>query len=631
LCVAGHFNGISTDQKLVGLIAKYHMKKTMLITCLLLASFSTTWAQFVIRSLGGQSSLGGQKMGTKSDEIVAYLPFFDDFSALNFQLDTFLWQPQTGVWLNNAACIAPPSAGVVSFDGLNQWGQPYNTENIFAHERTDQLTSRTIDLSPYALADSLYLSFFWQAGGLAEYPESVDSIHVEFLKDDGTWQSVWKKVGGDLPKPFRVEMIGIRNPAFLHENFQFRFESFGKASGYFDVWHIDYVYLDAARSHTDTVRQDICTSQTPTSFLKKYTAMPYRQFIADPSGSLADSVFMTLNNFVNTGSSVPIGHICSIEDQISGTVLGNWPTSSVSGAINSSLVPINFRQFEVFALTDAALFPTDADSLRLSCKFVLNTDDEVLVNDTIVGKVALTDFFALDDGSAEAVIGMTQPFSVFGQRFQVNEPAVLTGFWIAMPRSGEDISSKSYTIKVYSSIDFENNSAVLFHQQSEVVRYTKGVNDFLYVPITFERLITGTFYVTVEQIGTTILTLGYDLNTNSSEEIVFNINNEWFRQGSLKGALMLRPVFGTPNNPLHVSDLHLENTAIYPNPCTQDFLQILAPAHTQVKIFDLSGKMLQSGVLEASGRFDLKPLKAGVYCVVLHANGQQTSHRLLKE
>ena len=61
--------------------------------------------------------------------------------------------------------------------------------------KSDQLTSQPLNLS-YTPADNIWLSFFYQAGGLGDSPEPNDSLTLQFLApEENKWYSVWKADG----------------------------------------------------------------------------------------------------------------------------------------------------------------------------------------------------------------------------------------------------------------------------------------------------------------------------------------------------------------------------------------------------------------------------------------------------
>ena len=121
------------------------------------------------------------------------LPFFDDFANQpNGPANRLYWQRGGGAFINNQFGLNPPSAGVATLEGIRGNGLPYNT--ITAYGPTDTLTSKPLNLQNFRpLTDSVYLSFYWQAGGLAGSPDTYSGtrpvfLALEFKQANGTWQ-----------------------------------------------------------------------------------------------------------------------------------------------------------------------------------------------------------------------------------------------------------------------------------------------------------------------------------------------------------------------------------------------------------------------------------------------------------
>src|ERR1019366_5660480 len=55
-----------------------------------------------------------------------YLPFFDDFSYAGPYPNASKWLDQY-IFVNHTKAIAPPTLGFSTFDGLNQYGFPYDS------------------------------------------------------------------------------------------------------------------------------------------------------------------------------------------------------------------------------------------------------------------------------------------------------------------------------------------------------------------------------------------------------------------------------------------------------------------------------------------------------------------------
>jgi hypothetical protein len=69
------------------------------------------------------------------------------------------WFDNYAFW-NTTYPVLPPTIGVATLDGLNEFGLPYNNTNTSTFGDADYLTSYPINLSGLAVGDSVYLSFF---------------------------------------------------------------------------------------------------------------------------------------------------------------------------------------------------------------------------------------------------------------------------------------------------------------------------------------------------------------------------------------------------------------------------------------------------------------------------------------
>ena len=177
------------------------------------------------------------------------IPFWDDFSQ---GLDTLKWKVE-GASYTETIGIRPPSLGMVLFNGVDQNGRAYS-QQVRDQGESDYLSSKTFDLSTISSSErnSLFLSFYWQAGGNAELPDENDRLSLQILDPQGNWQTIWSKGGGDNldRNKFAQELIQIK-PEWQHAEFQFRFFSNGRQSGPFDSWLLDYVYLNTKRTESN--------------------------------------------------------------------------------------------------------------------------------------------------------------------------------------------------------------------------------------------------------------------------------------------------------------------------------------------------------------------------------------------
>jgi hypothetical protein len=99
------------------------------------------------------------------------LPFFDDFSGLSVFPDSRWWLDNY-VYINNTYSDHQITKGIATFDALDNTGSLYATASTSEFE-ADHLTSKPVNLN-YTTADNIWLSFFYEPGGLSDPPEEND-------------------------------------------------------------------------------------------------------------------------------------------------------------------------------------------------------------------------------------------------------------------------------------------------------------------------------------------------------------------------------------------------------------------------------------------------------------------------
>ncbi|MDQ3108352.1 MAG: hypothetical protein M3R17_00515, partial [Bacteroidota bacterium] len=192
--------------------------------------------------------------------------FRDKFEYESHRPDSLLWEtdPQyypnaigSGVYINRTWAMSPVNLGVCTFDGLQWNGEPYVA--LASQNSTgpcDELISRALNLgkidnpndSILAVGDSLYFSFWYQAGGRGYMPNTQDSILLDFnvpawnpQPTTYVWKNVWYKLGYNAGSDtsFHLVMIKIDSASYFTPGFRFRFRNYASQCGSNDHWHID--------------------------------------------------------------------------------------------------------------------------------------------------------------------------------------------------------------------------------------------------------------------------------------------------------------------------------------------------------------------------------------------------------
>jgi hypothetical protein len=604
-------------------------KRIILYVIFLSASLVNALAQEVITGLQSNSSIIRVKKlpkeikGLVADDTLL-LPFFDDFSGHSIFPDNKKWTDNY-VFINNTYSDRQITAGIATFDALDNSGKMYADASSFGF-KADQLTSKPINLT-YAASDNIWLSFFYQAGGLADPPEANDSLTLQFFAPvEKKWYSVWRKEGS-LDQRLRPAIIRIDKDRFLKKGFQFRFVNYASLSpnlidpsmvGNCDIWNIDYVLLNRNRNAGDTIFADVAFTLPLRSLLKSHESMPWKQF---------QQVYLQ-----EMGSSIPVHY--RNNDTITRNITRNFEIWDVyknaqahffsAGATNiGPLTSIDYKANLVYTYntsnTDSALFRITAS---------LKTDNfDPKGNDTLIYYQVFKNYFAFDDGSSEGgygINGLGSRNAMVAYKFVSYMQDTLRAVRICFNDSYMNANQREFDLVVWDN----NNGTpgnILYTREEVMVELGDMINGFYTYTIPEGVVVNGTFYVGWRQRSESFLNAGYDVNTPNTGKQFYWLNGEW-SLSQVPGSIMIRPVVGAPLKVTSVNDTHYKKKSlitIWPNPA-KDYINI-DPGEMQfygssyITITDLNGHDLLK--VPFSERVDVSSLHDGLYFLVISING----------
>jgi Secretion system C-terminal sorting domain len=551
------------------------------------------------------------------------LPFFDDFSQTKgTNPDPKLWV-NGGVSINNTFSLNPPSANIATFDGRNTAGLPYDFTNKLAYGQTDTLTSRPIDLSTSLPADSVYLSFFWEARGLGELPDNDDTLMVSFLDNSNKWIIVWKQQGV-IDNNFRQKLIAIKSSTFFHKNFQFRFEAKGRQSGPFDTWHVDFVYLNKKRRLKDIYTQDVACRAITNTYLKRYSAMPMRQYLVNPAAEVNSTMEVEISNLQKTARIVNFSW--QVSDTVSkttyaNTIGGNETITAPTTKAKSNKVDVittfkqknavlKFKQFITYEKSDIINLPDSTNNVP---------ENNLTANDSISTYTILDDFYAYDDGTAEVGADYDQSLGKAAVQFVLSKADTVGAVRFNFSPYFKDISGQFFLFQILESAG--GKPGKILHQQSAKVQYSPKINGFTEYQLDLNVAVKDTFYVAWTKVNEDVVAVGIDKNTPQfANKIFYNNGSVWTQNTSLKGSLMVRPVIGSRKsstgqpNVLTANEVPIENKFIVsPNP-TSGMIKWNLASIKSVNIFDISGREVFSKTVD-SQELSLENLPENTYFI----------------
>lgn len=566
----------------------------------------------------------GTLNGDTIDTIQVYFPVANN----NYWIDNFSYR-------NVTMGVNPPTYGMVTFDGTNEFGKAYSPGTTNSYGVADYLTSKPIDLAGYTAASNIYFSFYSQPKGLGYRPDDQDSLVVEFFSPvTEQWYHQWSNIGdtliGDTCRAFLQTVLPV-DTLFLKNGFQFRFKNWGNLSGNIDHWNIDYVRLDSNRTINDTLIQDVAFVHLPPTILQKYTAMPYNQF--DRLIDLKPKWNNDLSNLFNANKTITYGFDFRNK---AGTLLNQCPTNYIGppdvSDIITPYIPNGYSTFPGWSEPDfnydfsgSPTYPfIDTAKFTIGHYFDCATTDVNRENDSIILRQDFINYYSYDDGTAEQAMWLGTPGYMTVQ-FKNNYPDTLRAIQYYFSPIKEDANSRFITLQVYTGTI---SSLTLLYQTTRQVGVLdidpNGIvmpinNGFTYFLLndTIVPLPAGDFFVGWYQNQTFKLNVGFDVNLDNKSRTYYRTSGVWDTL-AIPGTLMIRPVVGKP---LFKDQIGIEeyrpnaSINVYPNP-SSEIIYYSIPENCKVatiRIIDIAGKLVYNTTNITSNQIDINNFAAGLY------------------
>jgi len=564
------------------------------------------------------------------------LPFFDDFSGQNTFPDSSKWLDEY-VFINDTYSNRQRTTGIATLDALDDRGRLYETA-ISTGFKADELTSVPLNLN-YPPSDNIWLSFFYEPGGLSDRPEANDTLTLQFFApEENKWYSVWQSEFSQ-DSTFRPVIIRIDQPVFLKRGFQFRFINYATLSsnlsdpsmiGNCDIWNIDYVFLDRNRNEGDTLFHDVAFRLPLRSALNTHESMPWKQFRKVYLQEMGSAITINYRNNDDLVRNIT-------RDFVIWDVYKNVPAHIFSaGATN--IEPLSNVTYDANLVYT---FNTDnQDSALFRITASLKTDEfDPKQNDTIVYYQKFSDYFAFDDGSAEAgygINGLGSRNAMAAYRFTSFMQDTLRAIRICFNDSYMDNNKRAFDLMVW---DDDNGipGNVLYSMEEVMVEQGENINGYYTYVLPEGVLVENTFYVGWKQRSETFLNAGFDINTPHLGKQFFWTNGVW-QESQVQGSIMIRPATGeipivTGIENEVTPETNIKKFRIWPNPAG-DYLNIETPELrpgelVYITIIDMNGYEMMK--IPYSERIDISRLRKGAYTVIMTLNGVPHGYsRLIK-
>ncbi|HKL38504.1 MAG TPA: T9SS type A sorting domain-containing protein [Bacteroidales bacterium] len=635
---------------------------TLLIGCLLWGP--ALYGQEVLTGKTGDrhSSVPRLKAFNAGQGDTLNLPFIDDFAR-------GVGDPAPELWSDNEAFVNhqypynPPSIGVATLDAIDATGDLPPNAGVIAYQ-SDELTSRPfyMEVEP---ADSMYLSFYYQSGGRGDTSggEFQDSLVLQFFAPgQDEWRSAWNaaysqedslmyeryplediqrriNTGATGHRRFFQALVPVKRPEFLKDGFRFRFLNYASLSpndqipsirGNTDHWHIDFVRLDTARTHDDTIIRDIAFVKPLQSMMVNYESIPWSHYPDANPFEMQTRIPVTYRNLGDIVLNVSRQY--EIIDR-----LGDDRTRQFTGGGGDDIPPYTM---ETYPGDINYSFPYDnrQDSALFEIRSYLVTDTTreraaYRWNDTLRYFQKFYNYYAYDDGTAENGYGITGEGSqnvMVAMKFYSYTPDTLQAVQIYFNRALDDASQGNFNLQIRAD-DAGMPGQILYEQENVRPVYEDSLNAFHTYVLDEKIQVEGTFYVGYQKFSTGMLNMGFDVNRVNNDRLYYNLYGNWTRS-QIKGTLMIRPVFGPYMKPTGTStreepsDPSKPRVDLYPNPVREHLhvdLEKDRHANYTYSVYDIQGRMIIRE-RRLTPVLSLHELSPGMYIVKLRHTLNQT-------
>lgn len=579
------------------------------------------------------------------------LPFIDDFSYQSHIPDTSKWIHEGNTYRNNSFGVRPPTKGVLTFDAIQDNGEPYEfiergDLTNFSHGLRDILISKPIDMSNVTEDSDAAMSFYWQMGTWIRqlHPELVerDSLLLLFMDSDSNWVRVWPSpeevslMNNTTPgDSFRYAHVPIDDPDFFHEGFRVKFENYGNQTAMSDIWNIDFVDIDTNKS-PEAKRPEFAVTGRSNGLLTPYHDMPIKQFFANPTKYLSEQLTTQAVNLRETGD------------------VFNDSTGTVRERLSSSTLTEGMAEVEKFSVSAGEYIDLDyspdideiidelelinalsPDSIGLSLRYGFKPPETDMIhqNNYLDKHHLLYDYFAYDDGSAEAAF-VVDGFAEMAVMYELEKEQTIYSVDIYFPKESISMENTSIQIRLWSQLvgvdgagsnELEmSTSAGVWFSDDTISTRNKFVNYQLPEPVT---LPPGKFYVGYLQTTTEYdIPVGIDLEHDNADKMyarpgaIGEWNQNHLEDDNIIGSLMIRPVF-SERTPVSTHEKEPESrTAVYPNPA-KDYIIIKRSKGKNATIFDATGRVIkQIKIKQEEQQINVSELKKGMYFIFIETD-----------
>ncbi len=493
-------------------------------------------------------------------------------------------------------------------------------------------------------------NLFWISNRILTWGDQITIPCDSVFKPAVNWETVWATPGMSLDSfyffngnYFKQVLIPVLDTSYFSNRFQFRFYNYGSISdntlpanrSNVDQWNLDMIRLDYNRNFADSTYPLLSFSERAPSFLRRYQAMPYKQYRSDPTNAVKPTFEMFITNLDS------ITHNTTYSYRVNQNV-GNQSFSYNGG--NCNLDPFIATGFQTCQTGCGAahacppvqsLFSLDFDRDSTSYLITHYISDSTLqppLVDSITYHQGFYNYFAYDDGTPELGYGLEPAGAHMAVQFRMVVPDTLKGIQMLFNRTLNNTNNKFFDIVVW-----KDNNGMPGEEVYRLVRqrpqWSDNLYEFHYYEFPDPVIMNGIFYVGLMQEEMGSINIGFDAALDNSQYNFYRSDNQW-RNSLAPGSIMLRPVVGSSYfvEVPEVPSSKVHELRCYPNPAQNSVnLSIsgfIPDNQTKIQFFDLTARVIHEQNWQ--DQVSLSQFNKGIYFVrIIHQNRHIATQKLV--
>jgi hypothetical protein len=237
-------------------------------------------------------------------------------------------------------------------------------------------------------------------------------------------------------------------------------------------------------------------------------------------------------------------------------------------------------------------------------------------------------YYALDDGSAEASYGINVEGGMVAMLFNISENDTLKAVQIHFEENYEDSDGLAFSITLWNK-ESDIPSDVIYQSQIFYPEFTDFKNGFYEYVLENPISVSGPVFIGWQQYYDEIINIGLDKNTINNDRMFYNLGSGWNQSNcaDCDGTWMIRPVFGSLTTS-SIDNVLTTSFGVFPNPSSTS-VSIEFEEPNILSIFTLSGKKVYKKFSDSRHNIDLQSFSKGIYILEIQSDYKKYRKKLV--